>query len=196
MSHLSEELINEYLDQMLDESTQQNVEIHLADCEQCTAQVYEFQTLFTALGELPELPLTRDLTQGILAQLPRRTQIPNLWQQPAFLIQSLLTLILLAVSMPILDDLAQQAMKWRKEIILPTLQIPTLGETIAKFTPLLVWELDSLFTLPEFTYTLPPLPTIPISSDGNLMFTLVFLVGILWIVGNFSLLRSKSNVKR
>ena len=196
MKHLSKSQLNEYLDEVLDESTQQKVETHLSNCEHCRAEVNELQTLFSALDELPELPLTHDLTQGVLAGLPKRMKIPKLWQQPAFLIQSLLTIILLAVSMPILEKLAQQVMNWRKEIILPTLQIPTLAEISAKFTPLLAWEFASSFTLPEFSFTAPTLPTIPISPDANLMFTLMLLVGILWIVGNFSLLRSKPEVQR
>ncbi|MBT3713509.1 MAG: zf-HC2 domain-containing protein, partial [Anaerolineae bacterium] len=68
MNHLNEIELNEYLDQMLDKATQKKVEAHLADCEKCRAQVNDLKTLFSTLDELPEIPLTRNLTPNILVR--------------------------------------------------------------------------------------------------------------------------------
>ena len=198
MSHLSDELLNTYLGQMLDEVTQQSVEAHLTMCEQCSAQLSELEILFSTLVDLPDMPLTHDLTPGVLERLPKVAPIPALWRQPAFLMQSLLTIILLAVNMPILRELGQQAIMWRKKILLPTLQLlqfPSLSKIVTQLTPLLSWKPQFSLTLPELSFTLPTLPPLPVSLDANIVLMLVLSAGMLWMIGNFSLLRSKPEVR-
>jgi len=72
MSHLSEELLNEYLDEALDESSRQQAASHLAQCAGCRARLEALQWVFSSLGSLPEIPLARDLTPRVLARLPAR----------------------------------------------------------------------------------------------------------------------------
>jgi len=191
MFHISEELLNTYLDEMLDESSRQKVKAHLDTCDQCSAQVNEMRALFSTLEDLPDMPLTRDLTPGVLAQLPKAVNFPVLWRQPAFVIQTLLTILLLAVNFPMLRTLGQQIALWGNEIVPPTIKFPTLAEMASQLTPLLTWKFGFSFALPELSLTIPTIPTIPFSPDTNTGLLLVIFAGLLWVVGNFSLLRNR-----
>jgi hypothetical protein len=193
VNHLTETQLNEYLDQMLDESSRQQLDAHLAMCDQCRAKLNELEMLFSTLADLPDIPLTRDLAPGVLASLPKVTQTPTLWRQPAFIIQSLLTIILLAVSMPILRTLGQGVSAWGSEIVLPTMDFPSLSEIVAQLLTFFTWKPQFTFVMPEISLTmpsLPALPTIPFDPDANVLILLIS-AGILWVVGNFSLLRRR-----
>ena len=193
MKHLTETQLNEYLDQMLDVPTQQKVEAHLSDCEGCRAQIAQLEILFSTLDELPEVPLTRDLKVGVLAGLPKTVEIPTLWQQPAFLAQSLLTVILLTLTMPILN---RQFESLSSFFTFPVIELTSFAEIIAKLSPLFRWEFQFSFAFPEISFTMPTLPSIPISLDTNIVLLLIISAGMMWGIGNFSLLRSKPEVKK
>ncbi|MBT3322908.1 MAG: hypothetical protein HN392_11555 [Anaerolineae bacterium] len=184
MKHLNEIELNEYLDEMLDEATKKKIEAHLSGCEECRAKVVGFQALFSTLDELPEIPLRRDLTPNILANLPKPIRVPILWREPAFLLQSALTIILLALGMPILSA--------KMTSLLPATSYTALIEMLA---PLYTWDFDTLFTMPEFAFSMPTLPTLPTGTDANTLLMLLFSAAILWGIGNYSLLRSKPEVR-
>ncbi|MBT3188260.1 MAG: zf-HC2 domain-containing protein [Anaerolineae bacterium] len=184
MNHLNEIELNEYLDQMLDKATQKKVEAHLADCEKCRAQVNDLKTLFSTLDELPEIPLTRNLTPNILVRLPKPIRIPVLWKEPAFLIQSVLTIILLALGIPILST--------KLATLLPAASYITLRKMLI---PFFAWDFSILFTMPELTFSMPTLPTVPVSSDVNALLMLALSASILWGIGNYSLLKSKPEIQ-
>ncbi len=192
MSHLSKEIINEYLDQMLDDKSRQQAEAHLDTCEQCRAELADLEMLFSSLDELPEIPLTRDLKAGVLARLPKEMQIPVLWQQPAFVMQSLLTVVLLAIGVPILKTFSQRIPT------LPTITLPTYSGIVAEFVNLLAWRFEFTFTMPEITFAMPTVPTLPhlpISFEPRIMLIVIVVATTLWGIGNFSLLRSKPEVQ-
>ena len=73
--HLTEEQLNEYLDEAAHERAQ--IEAHLSSCDECAARLSTLQNLFAEIDSLPELELTRNLaapfmrTRGLPAQLPR-----------------------------------------------------------------------------------------------------------------------------
>jgi Putative zinc-finger len=69
--HLTESLLNEYLDGALDPSGQQRVEAHLAACPECRAREEQLDQLFEALAGLTEQSLAHDLVSPVLARLPR-----------------------------------------------------------------------------------------------------------------------------
>ncbi|MCP4142273.1 MAG: hypothetical protein GY755_18715 [Chloroflexi bacterium] len=195
MKHLTESQLNEYLDQMLDYETQQRVETHLASCESCRLEITELQALFISLNELPEIPIAHDLTLGVLAQISKVAKIPLLWKQPIFLAQSIFTFILLLFSMPILSSFWLQIEKWSGEITFPTIQTPSLAQMVSQFMSLLAWEPETFFFIPELSFSVPTLPTLPISPNSNLMLLLALSAGIMWGIGNYSLLRSKPEVR-
>ncbi|MBT3337889.1 MAG: hypothetical protein HN855_11005 [Anaerolineae bacterium] len=195
MNHLNETQLNEYLDKVLDDASRQQADIHLVNCKECHAELDELKRLFFTLDDLPDILLAHNLLPDVLARLPKEMQIPALWRQPAFMVQSLLTLVLIVLSMPMLTVFGEQVAAWRNAIILPAMNFPSLPEIIAQFLPLMP---EFSFALPKLSFTLPStpiLPTLPINPDTNLMLTLVLLSGILWFFGNLSLLRSKPEVR-
>ncbi len=197
MNHLTETQLNEHLDLMLDEASQQQVQAHLDICEQCHAELNELATLFAALDELPDVPLTRDLTSGVLARLPKLIKIPNLWKQPAFVMQSLLTAVLVGVSIPILQAFRERLPQFESSFTFPTFAFPTWTEIATEFLALFVWRFEFDFTLPTFAFEIPQIPTLPqlpVSFEPGIMIGLVAVATILWGFGNFSLLRSKPEV--
>lgn len=68
MSHLTEEQLNLYLDNELSTVERDAVEAHLANCNECRAEVAALQRLFTALEELAHEPAP-DLVPGVLAHI-------------------------------------------------------------------------------------------------------------------------------
>jgi len=197
MNHLTETELNEYLDEMLDESSRISVEKHLTVCEHCRSKLSEIETLFSTLADLTDMPLTRDLRPGVLARLPKpkEPQIPGLWQQPIFVVQSMLTILLLALSMPMLRTLVLQVAVWWSEISLRRMNFPALAEMVTHLNPLLTWRYHFSFDLPGLSLTMPTLPNLPYSLDINIVLLLVISAGLLWIFGNFSLLRNKPEVR-
>ncbi|MCF6278266.1 MAG: zf-HC2 domain-containing protein [Anaerolineales bacterium] len=196
MTHLTEAQLNKYFDQMLRGESRRQIETHIAVCEQCRAQANEMQSLFAALADLPETPLTRDLTQDILTHLSQNVTIPTLWRQPAFVAQSVLTVLLLAISMPMLNALRLPLTAWRATIVFPTIQLPSWAEIITQITPLLIWKRPFTFTVPKISLVLPTIPVLPDNADANMLVMLIVAAGILWMVGNITLLRSRPGGKK
>lgn len=100
--HPSDEALNEYLDDALDASARASVAAHLAACPHCAARLASLRTLFATLDALPEEPLTRDLSAGVVAHLPRPAEAlttpPKLrWVVAA---QALAAVILLTIAAP------------------------------------------------------------------------------------------------
>ncbi|NOY97706.1 MAG: hypothetical protein GXP40_00670, partial [Chloroflexi bacterium] len=187
MTHLTELQLNECLDGTLDSTARQRVEAHLSACEACRARLDDLRLVFSALEGLPETPLTRDLTPGVLARLPKARLAPSLWRQPAFLVQSLLTLILLAAGAPMLRAMGRQFAAISSQITLPRVQIQSLPQMIAVLTPLLTWKPALTLTLPampQVLRTTPSLPTMPVNPDARTWLILLAAAGILWLVGN------------
>ncbi len=68
--HLSEERIQEFLDDQLPDAARPRVEGHLADCSRCRDAVASWRALFRRLEELPELTPSAAFRERILDALP------------------------------------------------------------------------------------------------------------------------------
>ena len=62
--HLTEEELNEYLDNEIQDRAR--AELHLSSCDECAARLATLQALFTEIESLPELALTRDLAAPVM----------------------------------------------------------------------------------------------------------------------------------
>lgn len=100
--HPSDETLNEYLDGVLDAPARARVDAHLAGCLQCAARLEAVRALFAELEALPDEPLARDLSAGVLAHLRQPehalSSLPALRWVVAM--QALAALMLLAVAAP------------------------------------------------------------------------------------------------
>lgn len=183
--HISDEQLNEYLDNETNERVQ--IESHLSACRECSARLSALQALFTELDSLPEVALTRSLseaspwdaapfltTRNLPAPLPKFLTL-------TVILQAAFALTAVIIAIPFVANL------------LPAFEISSLMEVVTQLQAQWINLLDqfSTFTLPTFnlqpsTFNLPP-ATFEISS---LLMALAG-VSVLWILGNGVFLRNQ-----
>ena len=198
MNHLADSQLNEYLDNVLDKSEKQQCDLHLSSCAECRARLEEMQHLFIALDDLPEKNLQRDLSFSIINRSPQKQS--RLWT-PIFAAQ-------LGAAIGVLIWLSVQATKlvmpFLTEFQFPTFRLPPSTPRFALPTfHLSLLNLYSLFSNPYLLSSIPhfPFPIFNLStfqlfnlSTLNII-VIVISVFTLWLVGNLSLLRSRSGVQ-
>ena len=176
MNHLTDETLNEYLDNEL--ADRASVEKHLADCADCAARLAALQSLFAELDSLPE----EELTASIAARIAPRPSLPAAlprWLTLTATLQAVLALIAAIAAAPFVMEFVSP--------YLGILQLPSLSEIFFQVQSQWVAWLDALsqFQLP----TLPEIPAVDISS----LYIALALAGasILWLLGNGLLLRKQ-----
>lgn len=187
MLHLTDELLNEYLDEALPAYRLSQVEAHLAGCAGCAARLDSLRLLFATLDALPVVPLARDLSAGVLARLPQPEPV---WQ-PALnwvvIAQAVAAVVLLALAAPMITANVLQA------------DVTGLGQPILQFGADLLAGLQAqwlswLSTLAQWSnwplagtrHLTTPLAGTPTVLIGAIAAMLV----VLWIMGNGLLLRT------
>ena len=191
MIHLTDELLNEYLDHEL--ADRAPVENHIAVCADCAARLAALQTLFTELESLPEEKLSRDFRVASLGDAARFSRILRQAQGdasslPAPLPRSLrLTVILQTVAAVVALVFAAPFVT---EFVAPyfaTLQLPSFTEVLIQIQTQWITWLDTLSQL-----QLPTLPEIPVVEFSSLVIMLILAgASTLWLVGNGLLLRNQ-----
>jgi len=169
MNHLTEETLNEYLDNEL--ANRAEAELHLSQCADCAAHLTALQALFDEIESLPELTLSRP----IAAPFTRRDAgfvLPN-WLKLTATLQVALALVILVIAAPFVTNL------------LPAFQTPSMTEALLQLqSQWMVW----LNRLSSFHF--PSAPQIPMPEISSLVLTLILAgVSFLWLVGNGLLLR-------
>ncbi|MGH9879564.1 MAG: anti-sigma factor family protein [Nitrososphaerales archaeon] len=173
MTHLTDEQLNEYLD---NESTERvQLEAHLSSCDDCATRLTALQALFAEIESLPELELTQsiaarfDPSPGLsVPQLPR-------WLTLTETLQAAIALISIILAAPMVMNL------------LPAIQMPSLTNVFIQVQSQWAAWLDMLSQ-----FQVPVMPEIPVIELSSLViaFTLVG-VSLLWLVGNGLLLRNQ-----
>ena len=170
--HLTDEQLNEYLDEATTERVQ--IEAHLSSCDECAARLSTLQNLFTELDSLPELELTRELAAPFTLRPSLPAQLPKFLTLTAFL-QAAVALAALIIAIPFVSAL------------LPQIEPPSFTKIFFQIQSQWTVWLDQLSTLALPTFQPINLPTFEMSS---LLFTLAG-VSVLWILGNGLLLRNQ-----
>src|SRR5688572_26919308 len=177
--HLTEEELNEYLDNEIQD--RQRVELHLSACQECAAILAALQALFTEIESLPELALTRNISEvplwGVAAFMGDRnlrTSLPRFLCLAATL-QAALALLAIFIAAPFVIEFVSP--------YLTNLPMPSLTAFTDVFVQIqsqwMSWlDMLSNFRLPAAL----PIPAIDLSSLA-ITFTLV-VVSMLWLVGN------------
>lgn len=177
MKHLSENLLNAYLDELLEESDRQQADAHLAECKQCHTRLQELQLVFSSLAALPEVSLARDLTPSILSRLPIR---PSLFARPRTI--ALQWGFVLGVAI------------WSAMQIVSFIELPT-AENLLRFAmiELPVFSLSAIqipsLSLPQLEFASFNLPVIGLHFTAGQISLVAVSALLLWLVGNFTLLR-------
>jgi hypothetical protein len=166
--HLTDEQLNEYLDNETTERAQ--IETHLASCADCAARLIALQVLFAEIESLPEVELARPLAPRLA---PQAFSLPR-WLTLTASLQAALALIALIVAAPFVMNL------------LPAIDTPSFTEILFQIQSQWLTLLDT-FTNYQFpSYSLPPLqiPTLTLSLT-------LAAASLLWLVGNGLLLRKQ-----
>ena len=169
--HLTEEQLNEYLD---NESTERVfIEAHLSTCDECAARFSTLQNLFTELDSLPELELTRNLAAPFSLRSSLPAQLPKFLTLTAIL-QTALAIVAAVIAVPFMASL------------LPAVEVPSFTTIFANLQSQWVFLLDQLSTF----HFQPVTFNLPVYEMSSLLFTLAAM-SILWILGNGLLLRNQ-----
>lgn len=179
MSHIDDELLNEYLDGELDRTLFGQVEAHLVGCDACRERVGEMRWLFGSLAEVPEVALGVDLSQRVVARLAAEFKprpVPR-WTFPVVALQLLMALALFVWLWPSVQsglETVGQILPGTAEM-LPTFSLSDLFEPV-------VGGLERLGEYGQVIGLDSPLPIL----EGFLILGLAF---ILWLAGSGLLLK-------
>ncbi|MBI1856051.1 MAG: zf-HC2 domain-containing protein [Chloroflexi bacterium] len=186
MDHLTDSQLNEYLDDMLDETTRRKFDSHLQTCEDCAARLDELRFIFTSLAELPEARLTHDLSANVLSRLPQKQ--PRILT-PFFAAQA-------GAALGVLFWLSTQVARFIPPVPafkFSQFQIPTFQLEILHFQ---FPDPYSLFTFLHHPFSIPTFqPSTFNLSSFNIAF-IAISVFLLWLVGNLFLLRNRREVQK
>lgn len=165
-AHLSDFLLNEYLDDALTPSDRISAETHLKGCTACAARVGAMRNLFVELNSLPEIAPVVDFSARILPLLEKNPVISPVlrWLTAFQLAGAAIGLILL---WPLLEAFGSSL-------------FITGQESISFFS-----TLSFSWTLPVVTWELPRLGLD--FSTSALVFVVVSAT-LMWILGNSFLL--------
>jgi predicted anti-sigma-YlaC factor YlaD len=177
MIHLTDEQLNEYLDNEITESAQ--IEAHLSSCEECVARLTVLRNLFDEIESLPDLTLSHD----IAASFARQSNLPILhlprWLTLTATLQAAIAMIVLMIAAPFVIQFFTP--------YLSSIQIPAFEDMLLQLqSQWTIWlNLVSQFQMP----VIPEIPVIELSSLVILL--ILASVSALWLVGNGLLLRNQ-----
>lgn len=170
--HITDEQLNEYLD---NESTERaQIEAHLSACDECAARLTALKTLFAEIESLPELELTHNFAARFTPTPSLPPQLPT-WLTLTATLQAALALLTVIIAAPFISRL------------LPAIETPSLTDLFLQLQSQWTAWLDTLST-----FQLPTLPQLPALEISSLILTLTLAgVSMLWLVGNGLLLRNQ-----
>jgi anti-sigma factor RsiW len=198
-AHLSDEVLNEYLDGALEAATWHDASAHLGGCPACAARLAELQALFAHLDSLPSVALTRDLAPGVLQavrQATARGRLPaNIPRRPVFRLlfglQLLAGLALLWFAWPFVASRWPGQWSWTAagepaamllgDLLARTRELIAIRTEPASLAPLLMGWLEAARGAVQ-RHVVPNLAPVELGLA-------VAISAALWVVGNALLLR-------
>jgi hypothetical protein len=182
INHISEELVNEYLDQVLSPEVQVEVEAHLASCPACQVQLEDLGTLFAALEKLPDLALGHDLSPMVLRSI-RPRGLPWRTGRWVFGLQMVLAVFLLVFSVPILASQFPEVRLDQISIEAASIFNQSIDNLMMTWSDWLVSANVFFSEWIEFTR-----PSAYFSGSPINLWLWVGLLGLVWLFGNGLLL--------
>jgi anti-sigma factor RsiW len=179
MTHPTDSLLNEYLDEALDSPARGDVESHLEDCDTCREKLASLQGVARMLAVLPEALLPHDLAPSIRNKLAHR-YLGLAWRLALAIQAGFVCGLLLLIAPFAANQLAETVPGLANQALATFLKLPRAITLPPEFPPL--W----LPKLPAFRF-----PILATSSNSSLWLTLGIAATLLFIVGNISLLFSK-----
>ncbi len=179
--HLTDEQLNEYLDNETAERAQ--IEAHLASCDECAARLAALKALFAEIESLPEM----ELTQSIAVRLTLPSSLP------ARLPPSLtLTVTLQAVAALIALIFAAPLATQYFTSLLSAVSIPSFYDVLIEIHMYFAMWMRSVQS-----FQLPTIPTeiltLPEEISPAILSVTLLGIFIIWLIGNWWLLRKRPN---
>ena len=181
MNHLTDETLNEYLDDALTNPARTEAETHLRNCADCAARLAELSLVFSALASLPDFELERDLSASVVRRLTPRPVLPRPIQWVVGL-QFAAALTTLIASLPVLQSMFV--------FNVPAFTLPSLLEVLARYDEIM------LNVQAFFAGIRQPEPSLGLNLSSLFITVTVFSVTLLWVVGNGLLLRQPNQSHR
>ena len=181
MTHLSEETLNEYLDDALTPSARAAADMHLSACPACMAELESLRSLFAVIESLPEAALQRDLSAAVAARLGVRAGVPRAVRW-ALVGQALAVVAILGLAWP-LFDLAALNLSVPLELPSLTQLVDSWSAWVGIFSQACIERIRNVDLLPSF-------PSLSLQLDPSTTLLTLTLVSacLLWLVGNGLLL--------
>lgn len=200
MSHLSDLLLNQYLDLALNPDELRRVELHLNGCPICSTRLEELHSLYSVLKAYQEESLPRDLTPFILRRMPgQRSQTAFrllLVAQAGISVGLVVLLVTTFDQSRSFPNLIARFLSGWPVFILPATPMswPTWSATIQGLTELTDRFLSMPGSLAQLNQIMNLENLIPIQGLNLLLIGLV--VSVLWILGNTALLARHTEVRK
>lgn len=175
MTHISDETLNETLDQTLAPGLRAEAESHLATCPDCSARLAELRAVFADLDSLPDLPFEVDFAPAILARLEQNALLPRpiRWLT---VVQAIGTVLAASLAWPL------------AETMLPAWKLPPLQNISSELATSLLQTITNI-RFPKLVFDLPSLSLdLPITT----LTVTILGVALLWFVANGLLLIPRS----
>jgi len=190
--HLTDDTLNEYLDDALQGAARSAAAAHLASCAECAGRLEALRALFAGLEALPEAPLERSLTPGVMAYVRGSPPfVPAARLRPVvdpsrpafrliFALQTGLALALLAFAWPFVMSLA---------LPLPPVVAGDLAGLAAGWAS--GWPSPAGLWVGLQTWAATAQPTLPRLTALQALAAglLLVLAAVCWLAGNALLLR-------
>ena len=172
-NHLTDDLLFDYLDDVLDSAEKAQVVAHLDNCPACTERMAETVALFGEIEALPDVPLTRDLSAEIVERISAETELSTATRSFA-VAQLAISIVALVFAWPLLQLL------WSP-----------LAEITSAFS-LEEQVVAALVSLHEAEMTWQPVTDWGVPEVGlnlEIGVTLLLLTALLWMFTSRSILR-------
>jgi anti-sigma factor RsiW len=186
MSHLDEFTLNAYLDAVLDPRAAAEATAHLAACPNCAARLGRLQQTMTEVAALPDLPLARDLSRGVVAALqarPRADLDPR--ARVVFGLQFLAAAAALAAAIPLALALLPDSAALLTPVDWAAPAAEILNGIVAQWLAVLAGASAWLAGAPA----VPPVPGMP-GLSGLALGGAAAAAVLLFVIGNGVLLRA------
>lgn len=188
MTHISDNLLNEYLDGALETAVYEQVSAHLAGCEACRVRLAKGQQLFAALDSVPEVPLMVDLSRQVMNRLTAELKprpLPR-WMSQVVAIQMVTALALFVWLWPVMGsamETAESLLPQSADQMLPSVSLSQLLDPLSSTPDLLSdWGQTLEQTLSQI---FSPGSSLPILEG----FLIIGLALVFWLAGSGLLLR-------
>lgn len=179
--HLTDDQLNEYLDNETAERSQ--IESHLSSCDECAARLTALQALFTEIESLPDLKLTSNIAARLIPSRSLPAPLPR-WLTLTATLQAALALAAMVFTAPIIARYLT--------LVLQAYPFPSLNDVVFELQINVVMWIQSIQSL-QFPAIPTGMFTLPKEFSTAALWAGVIGIFIVWVIGNWWLLRKRPN---